>query len=128
MLQFKQTGGFKKTAKLLAKLGEGNFYKGLDAIAQRGVSDLEAATPVDTGKTASSWSYTIKKSKDGATISFNNSNINKGVNVALLIQYGHGTAQGVYIEGVDYINPALKPIFEAMGKRVWEEVTQNAND
>lgn len=107
-------------------MGEGDFYKGLDSIAQKGVKALEDATPKDTGKTASSWDYVIKKSKVGASLTFRNSNVKDGANVALLIQYGHGTPQGIYIEGMDYINPALKPIFEELGGRVWKEVTGNA--
>lgn len=126
MLTFKQTGRLKKTERLLLKLGKGDFFNGLDAIAKRGVEALREATPVKTGKTAESWSYTIEKTKDKVSISFNNSNINKGANVAILIQYGHATPQGYYIEGIDYINPALRPIFQDMGNRVWKEVTENA--
>lgn len=126
MIKFKQTGGFKKTAKLLKRLGDGNFYDGIDAIAEKGIAALQEATPKRTGKTAASWSYSITRTKDTTTLNFNNSNISKGANVALLIQYGHGTPQGLYVEGVDYINPALKPIFEELGKSVWKEVTKDA--
>ena len=127
MIKFKQTGKFRKTANFLKKLGDGNFYDGIGVIAEKGVTALQEATPVDTGKTAASWSYTIKRTKETVTINFKNSNVNEGVNVAMLIQYGHGTPQGIYIEGIDYINPALKPIFEEMGNKVWKEVTHCAD-
>lgn len=126
MIKFKQKGGWNKTTRMLEKLGSGDYYTGLETIAMEGVRALSDATPKDTGKTAASWSYSIKKTKDNLSISWNNSNVNKRVNVALLIQYGHGTPQGIYIEGTDYINPALKPIFDALGKKVWEEVTKDA--
>lgn len=126
MIRFKQKGNWNKTTKLLKKLGNGDYYSGIEIIAQEGVRALMEATPKDTGKTAASWSYSIKRTKEQVSISWNNSNINKGVNIAMLIQYGHATPQGIYIQGIDYINPALKPIFDALGKRVWEEVTSDA--
>lgn len=126
MIKFTHKGDFRKTSNFLKRLGNGDCYQGLDALAQQGVMALMEATPKDTGLTAASWSYSIKKTKDKVTIVWNNSNVNDGVSVAALIQYGHGTPQGVYIEGVDYINPALKPIFERLGSRVWEEVTRDA--
>ena len=126
MIKFTQKGNFRKTSSFLKRLGNGDYYQGLDIIAQQGVEALMEATPRDTGKTAESWSYSIVKTKDKVSITWNNSNINDGVSVAALIQYGHGTPQGVYIEGIDYINPALKPIFEKLGSRVWEEVTRDA--
>lgn len=84
----------------------------------QGVEALRAATPKDSGLTANSWSYTI----ENWGIGFNNSNIQNGYSVALLIQYGHGTKSGVYVEGIDYINPALRPIFEAIAQECWKEV------
>ena len=126
MISFKQKGGWTKTSKFLKKLGDGDYYRGLDAIAQEGVIALSQATPRATGKTAESWSYTIKRTKGKVYIFWNNSNVVDGANVAMLIQYGHGTKEGVYISGRDYINPALRPVFNALGKRVWEEVTRDA--
>lgn len=126
MIKFKQTGSFKNTEKFFKTIGGGDYFKGLDYYAQAGVDALQKSTPRDTGKTAESWSYSIDKTKSGVTISWNNSNINDGVNIALIIQYGHAMPSGYYIEGVDYINPALQPLFELMGKKVWEEVTKNA--
>lgn len=126
MISFKQRGSFKKTEKFLRKVGEGDLYGGVKAIAALGVEALADATPKDTGKTSASWSYKIKKEKDGLHIYWSNSNVNDGVNIAMIIQLGHGTGNGIYIEGVDYINPALRPIFDAIAKNVWKEVTENA--
>ena len=84
---------------------------------------LTASTPVDTGKTASSWSYEIRKTNSSISIVWKNSNIVDGVPIAVVIQYGHGTATGGYVQGVDYINPALQPIFERISKEIWKEVT-----
>lgn len=126
MIKFRQFGNFRRTEKILKRLGDGDYLKGLEKFGEAGVEALQAATPVDTGKTASSWSYSIEKTKNGVSISWNNSNINKGLNIAVLIQYGHATGDGTYIEGVDYINPSLRPIFALIAKKAWEEVTRNA--
>lgn len=126
MIRFKQKGGFKKTVRFLKRAGNGDYLAGLNRFGEEGVRALAEATPVDSGKTALSWSYSINKDKQGLRLTWNNSNVNKGANVAILIQYGHGMPNGYYVEGIDYINPALKPIFEKIGKRVWEEVTQDA--
>lgn len=126
MIKFKQTGDFRRTEKILRKLGNGDYLKGFEKFGEAGVEALRSATPVDTGKTAASWSYSIQKTKKGLSIVWSNSNINKGVNVAVLIQYGHATGSGAYIEGVDYINPSLKPVFELIAKEAWEEVKRNA--
>ena len=125
MISFKQKGGWKKTSKFLKKLGEGDYYQGLDAIAKEGVEALSEATPKATGKTAASWSYTIKRTKDKTYIYWSNSNVVDGVNVAMLIQNGHGTKEGVYIEGIDYINPAIKPIFDEISEKIWKEVEEH---
>lgn len=126
LIKFKSKGGFKNTEQFFKKIGGGDYLKGLEYFGEAGVSALRDATPKDTGKTANSWSYSIDKTKTGVTINWNNSNINDGVNIAMIIQYGHGTSSGYYVEGVDYINPALKPLFDLMGKKVWEEVTRSA--
>lgn len=99
-----------------------NFLKNLDRLGNEGVLALAAATPVETGKTASSWYYTIEFQNEWVNLSFCNSNVNKGVPIALIIQYGHGTGTGGWVEGRDYINPALKPIFDKIAKDAWEEV------
>lgn len=126
MIKFKQTGDFRRTEKILRKLGNGDYLKGFEKFGEAGVEALRSATPVDSGKTAASWSYSIQKTKKGLSIVWSNSNINDGVNVAVLIQYGHATGSGAYIEGVDYINPSLKPVFELIAKEAWEEVKRNA--
>lgn len=126
MIKLKQTGDFKNTEKFFHKIGEGDYLKGLEYFGEAGVKALMEATPKATGRTAASWSYSIEKNKDGVVLSWNNSNIQNGVNVAAVIQYGHGMPSGYYVEGIDYINPALKPLFDLIGKRIWEEVTDNA--
>lgn len=95
----------------------------LEQYGQRGVDALSAATPVDSGKTASSWYYEVRESKDMYQLVFSNSNVNEGVPIAIILQYGHGTRNGGYVEGIDYINPALQPIFDELAKKVWKEVS-----
>ena len=97
-----------------------------DQVGKAGVDALQEATPKKTGKTAASWSYTVTQNREGISISWNNSNRNDGANVAILIQLGHGTNSGAYVKGIDYINPALKPVFDAFANKVWWEVTRNA--
>jgi hypothetical protein len=95
----------------------------LDRWGQLGVQALSSATPVDTGTTAASWNYEIHQSKGSTTLVWTNSNTNKGIPIALLIQYGHGTGNGGYVAGRDYINPAIQPVFDQIAKEAWEEVT-----
>lgn len=118
-------GNFSKTYKSLKNLSVFSSYKLmgiLEKYGQEGVKALQQTTPKDTGLTASSWSYSISVDKDLITLSWNNSNIEKGVPVAVLIQYGHGTGTGGYVEGVDYINPAMHPIFKQIANSAWKEV------
>ncbi len=96
----------------------------LERYGLRGVEALSAATPVRTGMTAISWSYDIVQNEDGYSIIWKNDNINKYVNIALILQYGHATRNGGYVQGIDYINPALKPIFDELAKAAWKEVTR----
>lgn len=126
MIAFRHKGDFDKTTAFLMAAGRGDYLKGLERYGELGVELLKKATPRKTGKTADSWNYSIEKTNNGISINWNNSNVNKGVNVAILIQYGHATPQGYFIEGVDYINPALKPLFDTLGKKLWEEVTKDA--
>lgn len=126
MIRFKHKGDFKKTEALFKKIGNGDYMKGLEYFGEVGVSELTKTTPKDTGKTAASWSYSIEKTSNGLAIRWNNSNIVDHVNIAVIIQYGHGTSSGYYVEGVDYINPALIPVFDLIAKNVWMEVTKNA--
>lgn len=122
-LQVSSSGKFKNTSKWLKKLKQAEFLGKLDQYGQEGVAALQAATPVRSGATASSWSYEITKEKDSATIKWTNSNINNGVPIALLIQYGHGTGTGGYVPPIDYINPAMRPVFESIESKIREEVS-----
>ena len=116
-------GDFKKTFKFLRAMKEKRFLKNLDKYGQMGVDALAAATPKRTGLTAESWTYDITDNGEQLIISWNNTNVQKGYyNVALMIQYGHGTGSGGWVEGIDYINPALKPVFDKIADAVWMEV------
>ena len=118
-------GDFSKTYKYFKDLSLFSSYKlmgVLEKYGNEGVKALQSTTPKDSGLTASSWSYDIEVEKDLITISWNNSNINDGVPIAVLIQYGHGTGTGGYVEGVDYINPAMHPIFKQIADSAWKEV------
>lgn len=123
MIKLRSKGNFNKTYRFLKKAREWRDRKLLDIYGQLGVNALKSATPKATGKTASSWFYTITEEENVTTITWNNSNVNKGVNIAIVLQYGHGTGTGGYVRGIDYINPALAPIFEKLAARAWEEVT-----
>lgn len=122
-VRFKSPGNFDKTNRFLKKLKEREFLKKLDEWGRMGVDALSSATPVDTGTTAASWSYEIHSSGNSTVIEWCNSNTNKGISIALLIQYGHGTASGGYVAGRDYINPAMKPVFDKIAEEAWKEVT-----
>ncbi|MCD8158979.1 MAG: HK97 gp10 family phage protein [Clostridiales bacterium] len=121
MISFRQKGDFSKLTRYLERVREAVHLGNLDKYGKMGVDALKSATPVDSGKTADSWYYEIENSKDGATISFNNSNINRGVNIAIILQYGHATGTGGWVEGRDYINPAIQPIFDEIAEKAWEE-------
>lgn len=116
-------GDFKQTEKLLKKSMGDDYLKVLSKYGQRGVEALSAATPKKTGKTASSWRYEIRREGSGLSVVWLNSNINKDVNIAIILQYGHGTGWGGYVQGRDYINPALRPIFDELADMAWKEVT-----
>lgn len=122
MISIKTKGDLRKTRKFLQKNLKKEYYKNLDSYGRRGVAALAAATPVDTGKTAESWNYEIHYSKDGVDIVWTNSNMADGVPVAILIQYGHATKSGTYVEGIDFINPALKSLFDDIADEIWKEV------
>lgn len=122
MISVKCKGNFKRTDNWLKKIIKRDYKSLMKKYAQEGVEALSAATPVDTGLTASSWSYEITENDGEIVITWNNSNINKYVNIALILQYGHATRNGGWVEGIDYINPALQPIFEKMANAAWKEV------
>lgn len=122
-ISFKQKGDFKKTEKFLKKSFGKDYIGVLERYAKEGVSHLAANTPKDSGNTAGSWSYKIEQKDSSISIIWNNSNVQKGVNIAVILQYGHATRNGGYVSGRDYINPALRPIFDAMAEAAWKEVT-----
>lgn len=124
MITFRQKGDFSKLNSYLEKAKEVVKFGGLYKIGREGVAALSSATPQDTGKTASSWYYEIERTNDSVSITFNNSNINRGIPIAIIIQMGHATRNGGWVEGRDYINPAIKPIFDKLAKDAWEEVTK----
>lgn len=123
MITVKHSGSFKRTEKFLKKMSRSDFRAALEAYGEAGVQALAEATPKDSGETAASWSYEIRPVENGVKIYWKNSNVNDGVNVAILIQYGHGTRQGAYVEGIDFINPAIQPVIDKLSKAIWEEVT-----
>ena len=120
MIKLSSTGNFNKTEKFLKR--SNNIKLELDVYGRKGVAALAAATPVNSGETANSWYYEITKQNGKYTIAFKNSNINKGVPIAIILQYGHGTNNGGWVEGRDYINPAIQPIFDEMAEAAWKEV------
>ena len=124
MISFKQKGDFSKLTGFLERIKESVKIGDLDKFGRAGVEALSSATPVNTGKTANSWYYEIENKNGVATISFNNSNIQNGVPIAVIIQYGHASRNGRWVEGRDYINPAIQPIFDKIAESVWKEVTR----
>ena len=121
---FRQKGDFSKLTRFLERVKETVRLGDLDKFGREGVSALSAATPVDSGLTARSWYYEISHGKDSASISFHNSNIQNGVPIAIILQYGHATKNGGWVQGRNYINPAIQPIFDKIAKEAWEEVTK----
>lgn len=124
MISFRQKGDFSKLTSYLEKAKETIKLGNLDRYGREGVKALSSATPQDSGKTASSWYYEIEHKNGSASISFHNSNINKGVPIAIILQYGHGTRNGGWVEGKDYINPAIQPLFDKIASEAWKEVTK----
>lgn len=123
MIKFTQKGDFKKATSYLEKLKGVIHLSSFDKYGQAGVNALSSATPVDSGETASSWYYKIERDKDSIKIVYYNSHVNKGVSIAIILQYGHGTGTGGWVEGRDYINPAIQPIFDKIAEEAWKEVT-----
>lgn len=119
---FTHSGNFNHMEKFLQAMKEQREYQKLDALAQQGVAALSASTPVRTGATAGAWSYEITLGSGQVRIDWSNDNVNKGFHIAVGLQYGHGTGTGGYVQGIDYINPAMKPVFDAILQQVWEEV------
>ena len=124
MISFNHKGDFSKLTNFLEKAKEVVHLSNLDKYGREGVTALASATSVKTGKTANSWYYEIEHKNGSATISFHNSNIQNGIPIAIILQYGHGTRNGGWVEGRDYINPAIQPIFDKIVDEAWREVTK----
>jgi hypothetical protein len=122
VITFTQKGSFKNTERYLAKLSRSQAFAVLSKYGEQGVNALSNATPVESGETAAAWSYTITQRPGYYSIRWHNSHVNEGRPIAILIQYGHGTRNGGYVQGRDYINPAVRPIFDRMTNDVWKEV------
>lgn len=124
MVRFRQKGDFSKLSRFLERAKEAVKLGDLDKYGREGVRALRSATPMDSGLTAESWYYKINRGEGSVSISFHNSNRNKGVLIAIILQYGHGTGTGGWVEGQDYINPSIKPIFNKIAEDAWKEVTK----
>ena len=124
MITFRQKGDFSKLTRFLERAKESIKLGDLDKYGRDGVAALSSATPIDTGKTAGSWYYKIENKNGSASINFYNSNIQNGVPIAIILQYGHVTRNGGWVQGRDYINPAIQPIFDKIANDAWREVTK----
>lgn len=124
MITFRHKGDFSRTSHFLKRAKEMDIRRVLERYGKQGVAALASATPVDSGFTASSWYYEIETTNTNSTIKFCNSNIQNGVPIAVILQYGHGTGTGGWVEGRDYINPAIKPVFDKIVNDAWREVTK----
>lgn len=123
MFSLRSRGNFNNTERLLKKSLGRDWMSVLEDYGRQGVQELAAATPIDSGETASAWDYEIVREDGKVSVIWTNSNINNGVNIAIILQYGHGTGWGGYVVGRDYINPALRPIFDSMADAAWKEVS-----
>ena len=123
MITFRQKSDFSKLTRFLERAKESVKLGDLDKYGKAGVAALSSATPIDSGKTANSWSYEIINKNGSAEIVFKNSNIQNGVPIAIILQYGHGTKNGGWVQGRDYINPAIRPIFDNLANEAWKGVT-----
>lgn len=124
MITFRHKGDFSKVNRYLEKAKEAVRLGVLDKYGREGVAALASATPVESGLTASSWYYEIVRSSESTKIVFSNSHVNKGVPIAIILQYGHGTGTGGWVEGRDYVNPAIQPVFDRIANEAWREVTK----
>lgn len=124
MIGFRHRGDFSKTTNFLTKLKQKRILASFDKYGKEGVAALASATPVKTGLTANSWYYKIEQTDTSITLQFCNSNIQNGIPIAIILQYGHGTRNGGWVEGRDYINPAIQPLFDRIVNEAWGEVTK----
>lgn len=124
MVTFQVKGKYRKTRRFLEKAEKLDIHSILEKYAKEGVYALAESTPVDSGRTSNSWGYEVITGRGFARIYWTNNNINKNVNIALILQYGHGTGTGGYVQGRDYINPAIRPVFDQIAEAAWKEVTE----
>lgn len=124
MISFRHKGDFSKLTRYMTTVKNVTELRCLDKFGREGVNALASATPVDSGLTASSWDYKITRKNKTVSITFNNSNVQNGVPIAIILQYGHGTRNGGWVQGRDYINPAIQPIFDKIANKAWREVTK----
>lgn len=124
LIHVKHKGNFNKAERFMNRALRRNYLNILEKYGQRGVEILRAATPTDSGKTAESWDFGIEEEKGKITLYWTNSNTNDGVNIAILLIYGHGLQNGSYISGVDFVHPAMRPVFRQIADESWKEVTQ----
>lgn len=124
MISFRQKGDFSKLTTYLVKVNQAVKNADLDRYGKEGVSALSSATPVDSGLTADSWYYEIERRNGMVKITYKNSNVQTGVLIAVILQYGHGTRNGGWVQGRDYINPAIQPVFDNITQKLWREVTK----
>lgn len=124
MITLAVKGDFKKTRRMLEKSKHMDIRNILNKYGKEGVEALRLATPKDSGKTADSWGYKVSYGHDGAAIYWTNSNIVDGVNIAIILRYGHGTGTGGYVRGRDYLSPAIQPIFDDIAESAWKEVVK----
>lgn len=123
MISVRQKGDFAKLTRYLVRLDNAIKRADLDKYGKEGVAALASATPVDSGLTANSWYYEVEKGRGSATITFYNSNVQNGILIAIILQYGHATGTGGWVAGRDYINPAIQPVFDKIAENAWREVT-----
>lgn len=124
LIKFNHKGNFNKTERFFNRVLRMNYLNILEKYGEKGVKALREATPVGSGKTAESWDFGIDKGDGVVTLYWTNSNENRGINIAVLLIYGHGLSNGAYVEGVDFVSPAMKPIFEQIANESWKEVTR----
>lgn len=118
----KSSGSYTATLRRLDRMRSGRIFDTLDRYGRRGVDSLARWTPVETGETANSWGYRIERSRGRYAIIWYNNHVVNGVNIAVILQYGHGTGTGGYVEGIDYINPAMRDLFQQIADDIWREV------
>lgn len=123
MIKIKHRGNFNNLERFFNKISNRSYLNVLDKYGEMGVDALRKSTPTDSGKTAESWTYEIEHDRNATRISFLNTNFNKGVNIAILLRYGHGTGTGGFVQGRNFIDPAIQPVFDEMAEALWKEVT-----